>query len=424
MDPDEPGSILISIIFLLFLSGFFSGAEVALVSTSPAKARSFAQQKRRGGVSVNYLKNHPDRLLITILIGNNLVNILISVLSTVAFTAIFGNQILGILTGVLTLLVLIFGEIIPKSLAQRYSDKVSLISAPVIVVLAKVLLPIVWIFEQMLHKLAQHTNHEEKTFSDEELLALAEIGEEEGGLESDERERIEGVLEFGETTAEEVMTPRPEMDILPNTTTLDEAVAFFLERTHSRIPVYENTIDKISSILTLKNVLKFEQNYPKNTALANLPTNPPLTVPTSMALEDVLKEMKWRKTHMAIVIDEHGGTAGLVTLEDMLEEVFGEIEDETDREEPNIKKLSDGSYLILGSTEIEEILEETGIEIPGEDETTRLAKVLLDAIGRFPKRGESIAITDRLTGVVEKMNGHKIHSVRLFLKKRVAKTSK
>lgn len=368
-----------------------------------------------------FLKNNPERLLITILIGNNLVNILISVLSTVAFTALFGNQLLGVLTGVLTLLVLIFGEIVPKTLAQRYADRVALFSAPVILVLSKVMFPVVWIFEKMLHAFGKQNGSGEKTFSDEELLALAEIGEEEGGLEADERERIEGVLEFGETVAEEVMTPRPDMDVLPDTATLDEAVEFFLEKTHSRIPVYHETIDRISGILTLKNVLKYEQNFPKNTPLSSLPINLPLTVPVSMALEDVLKEMKWRKTHMAIVIDEHGGTAGLVTLEDMLEEVFGEIEDETDREELNIKKLPDGSFLVLGGTEIGEISEETGIEIPGE-ETMRIAKVVLKALGRFPKRGESIEITDFLTGVVEKMNGHKIHSIRLFQKKRSAKT--
>ncbi len=420
MESEDPASILIIIIaFLLLLSGFFSGAEVALVSTSPAKARSFVQQKRRGGIAVEYLKNNPERLLITILIGNNLVNILISVLSTVAFTAMFGNQILGILTGILTLLVLIFGEIIPKTLAQRSADRVSLITAPAIVLLTKILFPVVWLFEKMLHAFGGNARVNEKTFSDHELLALAEIGEEEGGLEADERDRIEGVLEFGETVAEEVMTPRPAMDVLPDTTTLDEAVEFFLEKTHSRIPVFHNTIDQISGILTLRNILKYEQNFPKSTPIANLSIPPPLTVPVSMPLEDVLKEMKWRKTHMAIVIDEHGGTAGLVTLEDMLEEVFGEIEDETDREELSIKRLQDGSYLVLGSAEIGEIMEETDIEIPGE-ESTRIAKIVLARLGRFPKRGESIEITKSLTAVVEKMNGHKIHSLRLFLTKRGA----
>lgn len=415
MDPDDPSSIYYFVLVLLLLcSGFYAGAEVALISMSPAKARFLTQQKKRGSLAMDYLKKNPEKLLITVLVMNNIVNIVIPVLATVIFTQIFGNQILGLLTGVLTLLMIIFGEIVPKTFAQKHSEAFGLFSAPIIFWNSKIIAPIIWLISRLLKLLG--ANQTSVTFSDEELIALAEIGEEEGVLESDERNRIEGVLEFGDTTAEEVMTARPDMDMLSDTKTIAEAVDFFLEKTHSRIPVYRDTIDDIVGILTLKNILKFQRNFPKNTPLSKLPTQAPLTIPISMALEDVLNEMKWRRTHMAIVIDEHGGTAGLVTLEDLLEEVFGEIEDETDREEPIIKKLPDKSFLVRGSAEISEVTDATGFHIPGE-EGERMAKVILDALGRFPKRGESIAITDHLIGIVEKMHGHKIQSIRLFRKK-------
>lgn len=413
MDPEDPSSLSFLFLFVLLLfSAFFSGSEVSLVSISKAKARSFVLQKKRGAHSLEFLKSHPDRLLITILIGNNLVNILIPVLSTVIFTNIFGNAILGILTGILTIILLLFGEILPKSFAQKYADSVALVTAPLIVFFSQLLFPLVWPLERLLHFFGKNGNPE-KIFSDEELLALAEIGEREGALEADERERIENVLEFGETVAEEVMTPRPEMDVLSDDTTLEEAIRFFLEKTHSRIPIFSETIDHIEGIVTLKNILKYEQSFPPHAELRDLPKNPVLTVPVSMPLEDVMKEMKWKRTHMAIVIDEHGGTAGLVTLEDLLEEVFGEIEDETDKKEEEIRQLPDGSYLVSGNTALEDIHEETGFSLPGE-EADRIAKAILENLGRFPKRGETIHLTPHVYAVVEKMDGHKIRSVRLF----------
>ncbi|QQS59534.1 HlyC/CorC family transporter [Candidatus Peregrinibacteria bacterium] len=423
MDPEDPSLFSFLVLFVLLLfSGFFSGSEVSLVSVSKARARSFVVQKKRGAHALEFLKNHPDRLLITILIGNNLVNILIPVLSTVLFTQLFGNTVIGLMTGILTLILLLFGEVLPKSFAQKHADPIALLTAPIIYWLSQIFLPLIWPLEKLIHSLSKNKSPE-KIFSDEELLALAEIGEREGALEADERERIENVLEFGETTAEEVMTPRPNMDALSDDTTLEEAIRFFLEKTHSRIPVFSETIDRITSIITLKNILKYEQSFPTHTEICDLPKNPPLTVPVSMLLEDVMKEMKWRRTHMAIVIDEHGGTAGLVTLEDLLEEVFGEIEDETDKKEEEIRQLPDGSFLVSGNAYLEDIQEATGLEVPGE-EADRIAKAILENIGRFPKRGETIHLTPQIYAVIEKMDGHKIRSLRLFSEKKHVRKKK
>jgi putative hemolysin len=413
MDPDHSiGFFLPILVSLLFFAAFFSAAETAIVGLSSAKARSLISQKKHGAKAVIHLKDHQEKALVTILIGSNLVNAAFPVFATVFFTNIFGDNILGILTGALATAMLIFGEIIPKTFAQKFPATFSLFIAPPLLIFQKIFFPVVWILEKVLKIIGAQKN--EKIFSDEELLALAEIGEEEGTLESDERERIENVLEFGETTAKEIMTPRPSMDVLAETTTLKQAVEYFLSKTHSRIPVFRSTIDQISGVFTLKDIMKFEQNFPPETQLSKLPKNPVLTIPTSMVLEDILREMKWRRTHMAIVIDEHGGTAGLVTLEDLLEEVFGEIEDETDPRKAEIKKMPDQSYLIPGDSILEDIEEETGLQIPGE-ESENIAKVILDTLGRFPKRGEKVPITPKIFAVIERIEEYKILSVRLFM---------
>ena len=409
---EVPGIFFFILAILLFLSAFFSAAEVALVGLSPAKSRALASQKRRGAAAVDFFKKNPEKLLITILIGNNLVNILIPVLSTAIFTKLFGNEILGILTGILTILILIFGEIVPKTFAQKNAEKFALLAAPILLFLEKILFPIVFLLEKLLKILGSKKT--EKTFSDEELLALAEIGEIEGHLDADERERIEGVLEMDETTAEKVMTPRIEMDALAEETPLDVASQFFLKKTHSRIPIFRENIDKIVGILTLKNVFEFEKSFPPETPLKKLPIKKPLFVPTAMPLTEVLKKMKWQKTHLAIVIDAHGATAGLVTLEDLLEEVFGDIEDETDEKVEEIRKLKKNVFLVRGGANLEEIFEKTGVRFAGDD-ADPIAKIILEKIGRFPSRGEEI-IFDSARVVIEKMAENRIELVRLLPK--------
>ncbi|MFP3984145.1 MAG: hemolysin family protein [Desulfurivibrionaceae bacterium] len=398
--------------FLLICSSFFSGAEVALVSLSAAKVKTLAQDKRPGASFVAFLKDRPERLLIIILVGNNVVNILIPVLSTVIFTALFGSHILGIMTGILTILILLFGEILPKTLAQRYAEGFSLFAAPVIFILGKLLFPVVRPLEKLL-KVMGAKGLGAGMFSDQELMALAEIGEEEGQLESEKRRRIESVLEFSETTASEVMTPRPDIATFADTLTIEEAVNYFTESTYSRIPVYHETKDKICGILTFRNAVLLKQKYPPDTLLSDITVQYPLYVPLSMHLEDIFKKMKRQKTHMAIVIDEHGGTAGLVTMEDLLEEIFGEIQDETDRELMEFRRISDTECVVLGSTDFDEIHRELGWDLPDHLDDS-VARVILDLLGRFPEQGEKVEIDSNLSAVIEKMDDFKIEWVRLI----------
>ncbi|MEN8189729.1 MAG: CNNM domain-containing protein, partial [Thermodesulfobacteriota bacterium] len=276
MNLQDPGLFhYLFLLFLLLLSGFFSGAEVALVSLSPAKVKSLAQQNKSGAASVQQLKHQPERLLITILIGNNVVNILIPVLSTIIFTSLFGNKILGIMTGLLTLAILIFGEILPKTIAQRYAVGFSLFSAPLIEFFSKILFPLIWLLER-LTKMAAPTQWSQAIFSDSELIALAEIGEEEGHLDPEERERIENVLEFGDTTVDEVMTPRTEMEVVYDTATINETVSAFLNSSYSRLPVCHESKDKVTGVLMLKQVLLAQAGYGDDTQISSIPTQHPL----------------------------------------------------------------------------------------------------------------------------------------------------
>jgi len=410
---EDPGNLVFFLLFFLFfLSGFFSAAEVALVSISPAKARSLLLQKKSGAKKIQFLKNHPEKLLITILIGNNLVNIVTSVLSTVVFTKIFGNEILGILTGILTILILIFGEIIPKSIAQKNIEICSRLFAFPIFWLSRIFFPIVWPLEKMMKIFDK--SEKEKIFEEKEFIALAEIGEKEGELDKGEKERIKNVLEFEETTAENVMTPRTKVEAIRDNKSLESAVRFFLEKTHSRIPVFSGTIDNIVGILTLKDIFEFREKFSLKTKISQLPQKKALRVPISMNLENIFRKFQQNKNHIAIVIDEHGGTAGIVTLEDLVEEIFGEIHDETDREDVPIRKISEKIFSVLGNLLVEEIVEETGIFISG-DQNSTIARKILKKIGRFPNRGEKIEF-ENFFAFIEKASDHQIEKIRIIKK--------
>ena len=409
-DPSLSIWLLAAVVALLLCSAFFSAAEVALLSLSPAKVRTMAESQSRTARLVAVLKNRPRQMLITILLGNNVANTALSVLAAAWTAARFGSAALGVVTGVVTMLLLLFGEIVPKNLAHRYSQQMACLAAPVLLALLFALYPLVWALAKLLLLMEPETEH--KHFSDEELLALAEIGEEEGQLQAPERQRIEGVLDFSERTAAEVMTPRTNIDALEEGETLASAVKFFLEKTHSRIPVFRGDTDGITGILTLKNLLSLEQSRPADTPLAKISLKTALRVPESMPLENVFKEMKKARTHMAIVVDEHGGTAGLVTLEDLLEEVFGEIRDETDRETEEIQRVA-GGFLVRGSALLHDVRSATGQDIGGEGDE-RIAAVVLAHLGRFPKEGELVELPPGIAVRVERMAAdHRIETLKI-----------
>ena len=415
---DEPPSgILILLVILIILSSFFSGSEAALLSIGRAKVRALREQKKMGAKALEWLKNHPKRLIITILIGNNIVNVLLPVLATLWATREFGDHIIGIVTGVLTLILLVFGEIVPKNIGQLHNQKFALLAAPILYYLTRILAPIVWIFEKFSDVMVSKKRQDPIT--EDEVLAMVYLGAEGGAIEEEEKELIKNVLEFTDTTTEEVMTPRIDIEAMDANTTLGDAVEFFITHSHSRIPVYEEGIDNIIGIVTIKQALKAWKEYEEHKLIKNIELKMPMFVPTTKKIDNVFRDFQRQRVHMAVVVDQHGGTAGVVTMEDVLEEVFGEITDESDVDDIVVRKLSDNSWIVPGNIELHEMKDQTGIDLMNheneQDDDKVLSLFVLEQIEDIPERGDVVE-TEVADLVVEKMDGHKIEKIRILKK--------
>ncbi|MFH1546091.1 MAG: hemolysin family protein [Patescibacteria group bacterium] len=408
MEEDPHLVIYLALLGLLALSAFFSAAEVAFVSLSPAKIHILAGKKSRASKLVVALKSRPQRFLATILIGNNLVNIFAAGLATVVATETFGSAGLGIATGVMTLLVLIFGEIIPKAFAQKHAEIFALAVSYPLFILGKILLPFTWLTEKGLHALG--AKHSEEV-SEKEVVAMVDLGAESGEIKKHEQEMIQNVLEFTDTKVEAVMTPRVEIEALEKSTTIAEAEKFFQKLTHSRIPVFDGSIDKIIGILTLRQI--FEHEGERNFPIKKLKLFEPIFAPASRTIRSLFQELKSRRIHIAIVIDEHGGTLGIVTLEDLLEEIVGEIEDEEDVSEEGIQKLNSHTLLAAGDAQLSEIDALLGTTLAhGKFTAKNLAFLFLEKLKKLPQKNAKIRVNGaELT--VEKIRGNKIEKIKI-----------
>lgn len=431
------------LLLLLILSGFFSGAEIALFSLSPAKLHAYkenaktAKEKKR----INYLekiKSDHNKLLVTILIGNNIVNIAASSMATM-FALTFATDIgvakntslvIGMVTGIMTFLILIFGEITPKSLAHKYALQFSLIAAPILKFLQIALFPIVYPIalltktfsggEDILHGL-----------SEDELKAAVQLSAKEGQIDAEEQELVEKVLEFNEHTVEIIMTPRSKIFGLPDNTPVKEAILQIAEENYSRIPIFHENVDDIIGILKVQNLLTetlqegFESKNVANTSLLK-----PEKVPRTMKIDTLLRLLQETKNHMALVYDEHGGLIGLITLEDALEEIFGEFEDETDETISQIRRTGKNSFSCSGEIELEHIenflkenLDEDApskMPWPKEIENNSLSYFFLEKLERFPEVDETIDISteEKLFHFeVKKVDQEKIEEVSIVIKK-------
>ena len=407
------GHEIIILVGLLLLSAYFSASETALISLSAGKVRALVEKKKPGAALVERLKSNPHKLLITVLVGNNLVNISASVYATIVFQKLLGDSALGIITGVLTLIILVFGEIVPKTLAQRHAAFLSLLVAPPLYIFSVIFTPIIWSLDGIVKGFLFITGklHKEKSVTEDELKAFVSLGAEEGTIEKDEQEFIENVLEFGDTRVEEIMVPRVNVQALPLEATFKEAVDFVMRHHHSRIPVYRDTIDNIVGILTVKDLLRYVRRERPDATLWTIPLLEPLRVPGSKKINELFEEFQKRRVHLAIVLDEHGGTRGLITLEDVLEELVGEIEDEFDKEAKpqNVRKIGKTEVEVTGKATICEINEALGITIPGAEHRT-ISYYITETLGHFPKRGEVIE-GKGFTVTVDEMKKHTIVKV-------------
>ena len=395
-------SQIIILVVLLFLSGFFSSSETALFSISRTKARHLAKQKDRTSLLIQRMKADPHRLLTTILIGNNVVNVGASALATSVTIQVFPNYAVGVATGFMTFLILVFGEVFPKSMATRNNLLIARLTIRPIYWLSILLYPLIL----FLNFIPRVTGKIDKTptITEEELMTFVEVVEEEGEIKEAEKELIHNIFEFDDTNASEIMTPRSDMFVIE----ADEPINLeeILASGYSRIPVIENEIDNVIGILHVKDLFINYMKHGQDMAVRDF-MHTPYFVPENKKLDKLLGQFKARKHHMAILIDEHGGVSGLITLEDALEELVGEIRDETDREEPLIVEKSPGEWIVLGKTEIDEINEHLPMEIPDIKEYDTFSGYVLHQIGRIPKEKEEIRI-DGFKVTVEEMDGNRI----------------
>ncbi|KKP37832.1 MAG: hypothetical protein UR27_C0002G0008 [Candidatus Peregrinibacteria bacterium GW2011_GWA2_33_10] len=403
---------ILLLILLILLSGIFSASETALTSISMGRVHSLVKNKKRGAKKLEKLKSNPNRLLITILIGNNVVNILASVYASVFFTEMYGSAGPGIAAGMMTFLLLMFGEITPKSIAIRYSEGISLFISPFLLMLELLLFPIMWLLEHFL-KMQKHIfgiNHE-KLITEDELIALASIGAEEGSIQRQEKELIENVLEFNDIEVKEIMTPRTEMDCLEEEATVREAAHFIADHTHTKIPVYRESIDNIVGLISVREILEYVAKGKMDIFLKDINLRKPYIIPNTKKINVLLQEFQRKRNNLAIIVDEHGGTAGLVTIEDILEEIVGEIIDEHDKEEELIKIIDKNTVVVQGKTPIYEVNESFGIELLMEDYKP-ISALILKKLKHIPKQGEKFQI-DNLIFRVEKITRNKIDLVKI-----------
>jgi CBS domain containing-hemolysin-like protein len=393
---------IIVLIALILLSGFFSSAETALFSISKVKARHIAKSKGKANALIKKMKEDPHKLLSTILIGNNLVNVAASALATALTIKLIAHHAVGIATGIMTLAILIFGEIFPKSIATRNNIFIARI----------VIIPLYWLsllFSPIiifLNFIPQITNKIQKKHrvTEEELKTFVEVVEEEGEIKEEEKELIQNIFEFDDTNASEIMTPRGDMFVVDADENLD--LAAIIQSGYTRIPVIEGDIDHVVGILNIKDLF-MEQAKGNGEIDVRKIMNRPYFVPEYKKLDSLLQQFKKRKQHMAIIVDEHGGVSGLITLEDALEEIVGEIVDETDKDEPQIVRVKPNEWIVPGKSEIEEVNEKIPMNIPESKEYDTFSGYILDTIERIPKENEEIAVGKFLVTVKE-MDGMRI----------------
>ena len=389
---------------LIGLSGFFSGLEVALVGVRKSKVVQLFNEGKKGSKALHKVKMNPSWMMSSVNLGNNLVNVGASALATSVAIRLFGNDGLGIAVGVMTFLILVFGEITPKTYCNANSTKVALRYAPVLLAFSYVFYPVVKFFEIITKGVVKITgsSHTPPPITEEEIKGVIDQGLAEKALEKEEMELVHGALNFDDTVIRSVMTPRTKMFTLNSKTLLFEALPLINQSGHSRIPIYGETRDDIVGFIHVRDVLKELEKENEVVSLEQIARKPVFASQEKM-VSSLLKEMKGRKTHMAMVVDEHGGVEGLVTLEDLLEEIVGEIEDETDlTREKGYERIDQDTIITNGDIEIDLINEIFTKKIPEGDDYATLNGLLHERLQDIPQEGDKIEL-EELRIVVEKV---------------------
>ena len=413
MDPSYTMQI-IGLAIMLILSGFFSMSETALMSVNKIKLRHMIDEEIPKSKLVEELLEDPNKLLGAILIGNNIVNIGASSMATILATNLFGSSGVGIATGIMTILVLIFGEITPKSIAKQKAESVALKVSRPIQLTVIIFKPFVKIFTSIssvfIKMLGGNVDVGQTFITEEELKTMVDVSEEEGVLEGAEKEMIFNVFDFADLQVKDVMVQRVDVTSIDEEASYDEIMETIKNDQFSRIPVYSETIDNIIGVINIKDFATIE-NLREDFSVEKYIREPFYTFEFKKILE-LFKEMKVTRNHIAIVLDEYGGTVGLVTIEDLVEEIVGEIEDEYDEENKLIEHIKDNEYIVDGSAKLHEIGEVLGVDIDSE-EFDSIGGLMIGDLGRMPIENEQVQVND-ITFIAQEIDKNRIKKVKLI----------
>ena len=402
---------IIVLIILLVLSGFFSMSETALMALSKIRIRHMVEEGVKGAKLVEKLTEDPNKLLGAILIGNNIVNILASSLATTLFVSLVGPSGVGVATAVMTVLVLIFGEITPKSIAKQKSEEVSLKVSKPINIIVKILKPFIGIFSFIsslfIRLLGGDPKATEPFITEEELRTMVGVSEEEGVLEDVEKEMIFNVFDFADSQAKDVMVQRVDIVAVDTEATYEEVLEVIKTEQFSRIPVYNQTIDDIVGVLYVKDLIIAGQNK-EGFKVSDYMREPYYTFEFKK-IKELFNEMKKTRNHLSVVLDEYGGTVGIVTIEDLIEEVFGDIEDEYDDYDKEIEVVKEDEYIVDGSAKLDDISELIGVNMESE-EFDSVGGLIIGELGRFPDNKEEVTL-NKIRFVVEEVDKNRIKKV-------------
>ena len=420
MNPDDIIQLIILVV-LLFLSAFFSSAETALTTFNRIRMMTLADEGNKKAAKALKVTDDSGKMLSAILIGNNIVNLSASSIATTLALRLFGSVGAGIATGILTILILIFGEISPKTLATIHAEKLAMAYAGIIQSLMTVLTPVIYIINQLslgfLRLLRVDPNKNKDLMTEEELKTIVDVSHESGVIESEEREMIHNVFDFSDALAREIMTPRIDMTFVSINDSYRDILDIYRKDRHTRIPVYENTTDNVVGLLNMKDMLLYEDKG--HFAVRNIMREPFFTYEKKNTAELFL-EMQTKSINLAIVLDEYGFTAGMVTMEDLLEEIVGEIHDEYDaNEQQAITKISDLEYLADGSMNLGDLCDMLDIHLTSDDYDS-IGGYFIGRCDHLPKAGEHITTEDGICMTVTSVSRNRIKQLRIQLPKKVS----
>ena len=405
MNPDLIPSIAAMLICVI-LSGYFSATETAFSSVNKTRLKAMAEKGDKRAEQALRLAEDYDKLISTILIGNNVVNIALASIGTLFFVGLLGDNGATVSTAVITVVVLIFGEITPKSIAKDFPEKFAMFSAPFIQVLIILLTPLNFIFGLWKKLIGLIVKSEEDAgMSQEELLLLVDEVQQDGSIDESEGELLRNAIEFGDLEARDILTHRVDLEAVPTDATKEEVAALFTESRFSRLLVYEDSIDKIVGVI-------HQKDFYTGTGIVDAPLKEimtePLYIHQTEKVDDLLQLLRSNKSHMAIVIDEYGGTMGIVTMEDILEELVGEIWDEHDEVEEPIQKIDDTTYILDGSVTLDDFCDQ--FDVKSDSNSVSLGGWIMDQMECIPDEGDSFEY-ENLTITVSKTDDHRVESV-------------